>query len=252
MVSGLPEGSCHCLIHTYSQIEGALQLIKRRCGAVLLGYGPLSSREARGDRVMRLGPQLVCLLITVCALTGCDSSNRSGSAISSVIAPSSSSASPFNTPKPGSGSSLPKPDPAGCILLLGSANAEAGIGDGKFLPFGSQAPFYGAAKTPLDIDLCSGTLTGTHTSIQITVEATPDAQSALSEYYALVELTEQHTDPPRTVKPLSGIGTQASLLPDWLIAVKGSQVISATGYPKLDDQGLKQLALRAAKVLHWQ
>lgn len=191
----------------------------------------------------------IVVLLACMLLASCTNGHNDGSKISRVVV--SSVGTTTSTEPPPSNLSM---SPA--CKLLSADDVKAVLGDNVWPPSGSKVYSSDAAKIPLYVDLCSwqkgqGAVS---TTVQVQVDTTSSEHDALLEYAAQVKLTAQHVNPIGTTEPISGIGTQATLLPGWLIAQKGMEVLTVTavltsGVPSA--QTLRQLTNAAAKRLGW-
>lgn len=195
------------------------------------------------------------LLITVLgAMSGCDTHANDGSSISSVTAPSLPSL-PSTTPT--AASSLPAAITPAC-RLLSDADIQSVLG-AKVQPSGHKNLSSGASKLPMYWDLCSWQQPSVSEIklVQLEVFTTKSEQDAIAEYDALVELIREHSPPTAVPEPVPGLGKRSALLPSWLIAQSGREVINVTYTLKsrdepVDPQVLRRLAEAAAKRLHWR
>lgn len=200
---------------------------------------------------MRTMVSSVLLLVTLISVTsGCGTGDDSGLKIPGVTAPSSGDSA---SSAPTAASSLPRRTSPAC-RLLGDEDIRRVLGQ-KVQPAGDKSPYYGAAKIPLYVDLCSWQK-GSGSSVQLQVETAASERDAIAEYKALVQLTREHTAPTGSLQPISGLGARAVLLPSWLIAQYSREVIAVTysaGAGHIaDPQELRQLAEVAAGRLHWK
>lgn len=200
-------------------------------------------------RKYRHMPSRGIILLACVVLASCTSGGNDGLQISHVIV-SSASAPTLTEPLP---SNLPI-SPA--CKLLSTNEVKAVLGDNALITSGTKVYTTDAAKIPLYVDLCSWQLGqgAASTTVQIQVDTASSEHDASLEYAAQVKLMAQHVNPIGTTEPISGIGTQATLLPGWLIAQKGIGVLTVTaslssGVPSA--QTLRQLTTVAAKRLGW-
>jgi hypothetical protein len=193
------------------------------------------------------------LIASLIVLSSCHSGSGDGADFPSVTASSSVSVASA-TPSATSSRHI-EISPA--CHLLSDKDIESVLGE-KVQPEGHKSLFYSFAKIPMYVDICSWQAPArTFRAVQLEVDTAKSDQDAIAEYTAAAKSIREHTAPTAVPQSVRGLGTRAALLPAWLIAQRGREVITVTygtgdATRKLDPNVLEGLAKAAAARLHWR
>jgi hypothetical protein len=143
--------------------------------------------------------------------------------------------------------------------LLDPAEVRSALGLNEIATiFGSVSHTTGASGLPIKDDTCTfqedenakGTL------LQVKVDGLVSATDALKEYRAMVALLDEHQTPGELRAPVRGLGQEATLLSEWVVARRKGMILSLSikGFDaagKTEAVVLRDLAQRAAERLGW-